>query len=352
MQDWKKKIWILSLVLATIFVGMTGQEAVSQPKGSAETFYKGKTIKFIVSVSPGSGIDLWARTLAPHLEKHTGAKVIVDNIPGAGGLVGGAQLYSFAKPDGLTIGALFMTGLVVADMLKLETAKFELDKFSYIGRIEVMWRILFASKASGFKSIGDMQKAVKPIRFGVTEKISPSAVDAAIMSEAFGLKSKIIPGYKGATEYILAIVAGRELDAASAILLGCEDYVKKGDLTMVAVQGNKRFPNYPLVPTVSETPTLEPEGKKLLELLNVLGEAGRTVVLGPPGMPEDRRRFLDKALFESLKEPAVLDWAKKNDVEASPLSGNECKASLEKLSKIVPETERPKLKNILTEKYF
>jgi tripartite-type tricarboxylate transporter receptor subunit TctC len=353
MKNLKKNMnWFLFLILLLIVVSFTVSTAASQTREKVETFYKGKMIKFIVPVSPGNTMDLWARALTPHLEKRTGARVIVENIPGAGGLVGGAQLYSVAKPDGLTIGAAFMAGLVVADMLKLEAAKFELAKFTYIGRIDLAWRVLFASRASGFKLIGDMQKTVKPIRFGVTEKISPSAVDIAIMSEVFGLKSKIIPGYKGATEYTLAVVNGKELDAMSALLSGLEDYVKKGDLTMVAVQGPKRFPNYPQVPTVSEIQTLNPEGKKLLEFLNVLGEAGRTVVLGPPGLPEDRRLFLDKALLESLKEPALLDWAKKNELEASPLSGDKCKASVEKLSEIVPEAERPKLKNILIEKYF
>jgi tripartite-type tricarboxylate transporter receptor subunit TctC len=352
MKNWKKKIWILTLVLAMIFVGITDKKAVSQPKGSAETFYKGKTIKFIVPWAPGASADLWVRILAPHLEKHTGAKVLVDYIPGAGGLVGGAQLYSLTKPDGLTINIQLLAGLIIADMLKLETARFEVDKFTYIGRIEVTWRVFFASNVSGFKSIGDMQKAVKPIRFGVTEKISTSAVDMAILSEAFGLKSKIITGYKGPKEYVLAVVAGRELDAVTAVMTGCEDYVEKGDITMVAGMGNKRFPNYPHVPTIYETPILNPEGKKLLELLNALGEAGRFVVLAPPGVPEERRLFLDKALINSLREPALLDWAKKNNAVSSPLSGNECKAVVNRLSEIVPEAERPKLKYILTEKYF
>jgi len=177
-----------------------------------------------------------------------------------------------------------MTGLVLADMLELEAAKFDLDKFTYIGRIDVVWRVLFASKASGFQSIGDMQKATKVIRFGCTDKTSASGVDISIMSEAFGLKSKIIPGFKGSKEYMLAVVAGRELDAVSASLAGYEDYVQKGDLVMVAVQGSKRFPSYPRVPTVSETPIPNPEGKKYLELLNVLNESGR-MVIGPPGLP-------------------------------------------------------------------
>jgi hypothetical protein len=105
------------------------------------------------------------------------------------------------------------------------------------------------------------------------------------------------------------------------------------------------------VPTVSETPTTKHEAKKLLDLLKVLGESGR-VVLAPPGLPDERRLFLEKALFESLKEPALLDWAKKNDLEPSSLSGNECKVLVRRLSDLVPKAERPQFKHILTEKYY
>jgi tripartite-type tricarboxylate transporter receptor subunit TctC len=90
----------------------------------------------------------------------------------------------------------------------------------------------------------------------------------------------------------------------------------------------------------------------LIELLNTLGEAGRLVILAPPGVSEERRLFLDKALIKSLKEPALLDWAKKDKAEPSPLSGSECKALVDRLSNIIPKAERPKFKQILTEKYF
>ena len=347
-----KRTCIFILVLAVFLVGITGRRTASQTKGDIETFYKGKTIKIIVPYSPGGGVDIWLRALIPHLEKHTRARVIAEYMPGAGGLVAAAHLYSSAKPDGLTMAPLQITGLVISEMLELEGVRFEVDKFSFISRVDVVWRILFASKASGFKSIEDMQKATRPIRFGCIEKTSASAIDIAIMSEAFGLKSKITPGYKGAREYLLAVIAGRELDGISAYIPGYEKYVQQGDITMVAVQGNKRFHNFPQVPSISEYQPLNPEGKKLLELLNVLIDAGRYVVAAPPGLSEDKRLFLEKAFFESFKEPALQDWAKKSDVVFSPLSGVECGKLVNRLTEIVPKAERPKLKYILTEKYF
>ena len=119
MENWKrKKIGIFPLILILIFVGFGGRKAVSQTKEKAETFYKGKTLKFNVPWAPGGSGDIWARVLAPHLGKHTGAKVIVENVPGAGGLVGGTQLYSLTKPDGLTISIQLLTSLMLAEMLE------------------------------------------------------------------------------------------------------------------------------------------------------------------------------------------------------------------------------------------
>jgi tripartite-type tricarboxylate transporter receptor subunit TctC len=149
----------------------------------------------------------------------------------------------------------------------------------------------------------------------------------------------------------LAVAAGRELDGASAQLIGFEDYVEKGDLVPVAVQGPKRFSNFPRVATVAETRITKPEGKKLLELLNLLGESGR-VVLAPPGLPEERRLFLEKALIESLKEPAIKDWAKKNDLEPSLFSGDDCRGLVRRLIELIPKSERPRFKYILTEKFY
>ena len=347
-----KKTLILVSTVFFLWTIIFNPNASAQTKGGAADFYKGATVNFTVTYAPGAAYDLWARALAPQMEKHTGARVLVHNIPGAAGLVGGAHLYSLAKPDGLTIGILPMPGMVVAEMLGFEAARFELDKFSFIGRVEVMDRALFASKVSGFKSISDMQKAAKTIRFGTVDPTSLSSVEETLFAEAFGLNAKIIPGYKGSKEYTLAVIAGRELEAAVTSLAGYnQELVKRGDLSLLAVMGKKRNPDFPEVPTFIESPGIKPEGKKLIELLDILIDGGRMIV-APPGVPEERRLFLEKALSDSLKEPAIVDWAKKGDYYISPLSGKECKGLIEKLKEIVPKSERPKIKHIVTQKYF
>src|SRR3972149_2609702 len=122
-----KNTLISALILAMILVGMTGRKAASQTRGDVETFYRGKTVKLNIPYAPGGNADIWGRALVPHLEKHIGAKVIVENVPGAGGMVGGAQLYSLTKPDGLTVSIQLLTALVLAEMGDLEAPRVDLS---------------------------------------------------------------------------------------------------------------------------------------------------------------------------------------------------------------------------------
>jgi tripartite-type tricarboxylate transporter receptor subunit TctC len=342
------RIWLVA-VLIIGWVGIDTMEIRAQ-QTPAEQFYKSATIKFIVPYDAGD-YDIFARMLAPSLEKHTGAKVLVENMPGASGLVGGGYLYNLAKPDGLTIGIMPVTGMVVSEMLGVGGVKYEMDKFTYIGRVAVEHRAVFASKASGIKSIEDMQKAPKTIRFGTTNFTAHSAVNVSLLIEAFGLKAKIIPGYKGNQEYILAVMAGRELDAMDTSLLAYEEEGKREALNLVAISGKHRFHGYPDVPTVMETPSLKPEGKKYIDLINALHDLNR-MILAPPGVSDDKRVFLEKAVSASLKEQAVLDLAKKYGFNLSHLNSKESKELISKLIQIVPSSERSRFKYIMTEKYY
>ena len=145
-------------------------------------------------------------------------------------------------------------------------------------------------------------------------------------------------------------MAGREVDAAVTTFTGYDTNVKRGELSLMAIMGKKRHPDFPETPASLEIPAPQ-EGKKLLELLTILIESGRMIV-GPPGLPEANRLFLENALLASMKEPGLVDWAKKLGYSVSPLSGKECKELVVRLMEIVPKAERPKMKHLVTEKYF
>jgi len=352
MGTWKKKRVRTYIILSAIMiVGLSNQGDAASDKGGVEDFYKRSTIRFIVPTAPGGIFDMLARKIAPSLEKHSGAKVIVENMPGAGGLVGGSYIYNTAKPDGLTVGLFNTTGMALHESLELPTVKYKLDKYTYICRTDMLNQMLFTSKASGFKTISDMQKATRTFRVGATDPASAAAMAGALLIEAFGLNAKMVAGYKGIAEVMLAIVAGRELDAVITTPAGFDGFVRGDQITVAAAWHHKRRPIFPEVPAALETPGLKPEGKKYLELGNTLADIGR-MILAPPGLPEAKRLFLERAFLASLREPGMSDWAKNNDCNLAPLPSKESKALVFKVLEYIPKSERPKFKHIIMQKYY
>ena len=102
---------------------------------SQDSFYKGRTIRFVVAYEPGGGFDVYTRTIARHFGKHIPGNptTLVENMTGAVGMIAANYLYHQAKPDGLTIGH-FVGTLVLQQVLGNEAAKFDGRKFGWLGR--------------------------------------------------------------------------------------------------------------------------------------------------------------------------------------------------------------------------
>ena len=350
MSKWLGRCLLVGMVLALI---LSTYDAKAAPEVKAEDFYKGATVAFIVPNAPGGMFDLWARTLAPHLKKYTGAKAfVVNNMAGAGGISGGGYLYNAAKRDGLTIGFIPFAGMVTGEVLGFAPVKYQMANFNYIGRVEATCNVLLVSPASGFKTFQDMQKTQKKIRFGTSDPTNISSILGSILIEAFGLNAKIVSGFKGSRDMKLALSVGKELDART-FTLDASDVVsiKSGELVIVSSVSKIRHPQFPQVPTALETPGLSDQSRKLLTLGATLQE-NVYVITAPPGTPEDRVAFLEKALSASLKEPALLDWAGKQSIAVTYHSGKQLKSSVNDLMNLIPPAERPMYKHMLLEKYF
>src|SRR5687767_8674874 len=106
--------------IATMLLALAAGPALS---ATAEEFYKGKTIQLIVGTSAGSGFDTYTRLIARHFGKHVPGNpaTLVQNMPGAGGLVAANSLYNIAKPDGLTTG-IFVGAMVLQQVLGNDAA--------------------------------------------------------------------------------------------------------------------------------------------------------------------------------------------------------------------------------------
>ncbi|HXF75812.1 MAG TPA: tripartite tricarboxylate transporter substrate-binding protein [Methylomirabilota bacterium] len=313
--------------------------SASADADAQNNFYQGKTIKLIVGSSTGGGYDLWARLLARHYGKHIPGNptIVVQNMPGAASVVAANYLYSVAKPDGLTLGAL-LPAIYFDQLVGRPEVKFDFAKIGWIGSPEQNDIVHYMRADSPYKSIDDIRKAKEPPRCGSSGTGTTGFYIPRLLDEVFGTKHTIVSGYQGGSEIDLAIERG-EVHCWSplvATFFGREPYIswfKKGFVRVLLQTNQKRDPRLADVPTIYElmerykTPEA---GTRLVRVILTAATLGRPIAV-TPGTPTDRLKLLREAYLKTLKDPELLAEAKKQRWEIDPLSGEE----MEKLAKEV-----------------
>src|SRR5581483_7326965 len=175
----------------------------------AAPFYEGKTIRVIVGTSPGGGYDTYTRVIARHFARHIpGAPaVIVDNMPGAGGLLSANYLYKVAKPDGLTIGH-FVGGQFLQQLLARPGIEFDAQKFEYLGVPAHDDFVFGVARTTGIASVEQWMAAKTPVKFGAISPGDGTYDTAKVVEAALGLPIQIVSGYKGTAPIRLAFNSG------------------------------------------------------------------------------------------------------------------------------------------------
>lgn len=127
-------MWINSFLVLTLFL-LSPQVARSQDKGAEEAraFFKGKTIIWQVGSTPGASTGLLARLLVPYWAKYTGARVIIQNRPGGGGIAMFNFLYNRGKPDGLTVGWHLASTQLLGRIVGRSGIQFKVEDLSWVG---------------------------------------------------------------------------------------------------------------------------------------------------------------------------------------------------------------------------
>src|SRR6187402_3005693 len=120
------------VVLAVLAACLT--VSASQAQDAEKAFYAGKTVRMVVGSGTGGGYDVFSRMIAPYLAKTLGTTVIVENQPGAGGLLALNKLY-LAPPDGLQISLTNGTGAAFAQLTGDQAARFDLARFTYLATV-------------------------------------------------------------------------------------------------------------------------------------------------------------------------------------------------------------------------
>ncbi len=336
-------IWRSSSVL--VFLALNGPMAKSAEDG--ESFYRGKTISFVIGYSAGGGYDTYARLVARHMGGQIpGAPAIVPrNMPGASSRVAVAHTYNVAPRDGLTI----CTGdqsLALAQAMD-QKLNFDMSRFLYIGNPSSENNTTVTWHTSGIRSIEDA--IAQEVAMGATGG-SASSQYPLIMNSVLGTKFRIILGYPGGNEINLAMergeVAGRGSNSWASWKATRSDWIKDKKINILVQVGLKKSDDLADVPLLMDLAKNE-EDRALLRLFSTPPTIGRPIFT-TPDTPKERVSALRLAFNAMIKDSAFLADARKANLDVDPVSGPE----LQELVQQILATSKPitkRLADILAE---
>ena len=315
-------------------------------------FYKGKTLRFIVSSSPGGGNDTYTRLLARHMPRHIPGKprIVVENIAGGGGLPAANYLYEQARHDG-TVMEQINWNVWHYQGLKDKRGRFDFSKMHAVGAI-VIENAIFYARTDRFKSVDEIHKSGKLATVGVSGRQSTGFILGRLIEKVTGYKLfDMVMAYPGARQYSLALRQG-EVDTSSnttsSFFDQLGDMYKAGQITLLAQAGTvkgERSETFPNTPTLRELATSE-KGKEIAEMTQFFQFYGRPYYL-PQDVPEDRVKIIRDAFDKTMQDPKFLAEAKKLHRPIDPLSGEE-------LQKVVNRdiNPSPEMYEIVSEVFF
>ncbi len=310
--------------LAAATLALIGASVAARADAVSD-FYTGKTVNLVIGYAPGGGYDLYARTLGRHMARHIPGRpsVVVQNMPGAGSIKAANFLYTIAPKDGTTFGG-FARGAVIDPLLgRGDGTLYDVQKFSWLGSISNEVGVCAFRSALGIKSFADMK--TKPFVIGATGAGADSDVFPTVLRKMFKLPMKVVAGYGSAAEVVIAIKRG-EVDGRcgwswSSLVSWNRDMYESKQLDVVLQLSAQKLDELADVPLVTEV-TDDPEQKTALKLIVSRQTMARPYV-APPGIPADRLQALRAAFDATMKDPAFLADAKRQDLEVRPVSGAE-----------------------------
>lgn len=325
------------LVAGLAATGATaGFSRAARAQDSVAGFYKGRTITLFVPTSPGGINDISARLAARHIGRFLpGApNVVVQNIPGGGGLVAANRLYNTAERDGSVI-SIIQRGAMQLAIQGHANAKFDPMKFTWLGSLssyEDDAYLLLVNASHPARTAADLKKGGAVVRLGGDQPGSTNLTFAIIAKTVLGLNIEVVRGYPGAAPMFLAMQRG-EIDGQviglQAVRAGQPNLWDEKKLRPLIQFGRvKRLAAMPDVPTGRE---LAPDAR-MLSLIEFaeLPFFMALPFLAPPDIPADRAGALQTAFMEMTRDRDFRADAEKMKVELSPIDGDAVKTLVEK----------------------
>ena len=319
---------------------------LSNSTASAQTpFYQGKTIAIVVGTKAGDVYDLYPRLLAEFWPRHIpgNPNIIIQNVPGAASLIAANQVFNTAKPDGLTLGAIY-PALYFDQLIKKSEVRYDTAKWNWIGSTVTSNHLLYMRADTPYKTIDDVRKAATAPKCGSTGISSTGYYMPKLVEEVIGTKFDIVTGYQAGQDIDLAVERGEIQCRAFTITayFAREPFIswRKRNFVNVLVQtGGKRDTRIKDTPTIYELMDrfkTNEAGRRLAKVILAAGDFGRPIV-APPGVPPDRVKILRDAFDKTINDPALLAEAEKRRLEIDPTTAQEMDALAKEVMTTPPD---------------
>jgi len=309
-------------LIACLMACLGGANAAADP---VEDFYKGRTVTIVVSTSSAGGYDTLARAIGRHLGKHVPGNptFIVRNMPGAGGLTATNYLYGAAERDGSVIG-LVQNNPPFEPLFGTKEARFDATQFNWLGTPSVETAMVLVWHAVPVYSVDDLRQ--RETVMGASGANSTPAFFARLINATLGTKMKIIPGYPGQNDALIAMERG-EIDGYPSVFYSALSSTRPTWLADKAARavvqyGPQKLPALGAVPFVPDLVS-NADDKLLLQAAFAPLSIGRPLLM-PPGVEADRVAAMRRALSETFADAEFLAEAEKIGLSVNePRSGDD-----------------------------
>src|SRR5262245_10340729 len=304
---------------------------------TAADFYQGKTLRFVVGSDTGGGYDAYARTFASHVRRHIPGEptIIVQNMPGAGGMAAANWTFNVAPKDG-TVMLLHQRGIPFRPYFGEKSAMFVPTDFNWIGSfnsetgITAMWH---SAKVKKFEDV-----LTETAVLGGSGP-NDSETYPFLMNNTVGTKFKIVSGYKSNVTAWLAMERG-EVEGVSgswaSLKANRPQWIRDKQVNLIVQVDRRKHADLPDVPLLLDYVKV-PEHRTMWNVMIAIGTMGRPLAM-PPGAPAEQVETLRAAFAATMKDPAYLAEMQKSNRELSPTGGEEMQGMMREVAAVPRET--------------
>jgi tripartite-type tricarboxylate transporter receptor subunit TctC len=286
---------------------------------SVADFYRGKTVQLVIPANMGGSVGLYGKLAADHIGRHIPGhpNVILNQMPGAGGLQSVEFVSQVAPKDGTVFGEILSPSLLVP---LLRNTRFDSAQLQWLGSLTArpgvvaVWHTAAATTLEGAKKV--------ELAMGSTGVGSGNYWIPTLSNAVLGTKFKLVPGYRGGADINLAIER-REIDGRSNYWTGWTtvkpDWIREGKLKFLFRTGPKA-PDMPNLPSFAELTS--GEERQMVQILDAPDAVGVGFYVAS-GVPAERAAALRKAFWEMMHDKTFLAEAARLKAPIAPVAGED-----------------------------